>query len=102
MLPDNIKINDFSLIKIVGTGTFSIVYLAKYNENGVLYALKKISKDKYGENVEREVKIMQRLKHPFIVSVEGFFQTDNHFFIVTEYIDFIFWIFFIYNFFKFF
>ena len=87
MLPDNIKISDFTLIKIVGTGTFSIVYLAKYNENGVLYALKKISKDKYGENVEREVKVMQRLKHPFIVSVEGFFQTDNHFFIVTEYID---------------
>ena len=87
MLPDNTKISDFTLIKILGTGTFSIVYLAKYNENGVLYALKKISKDKYGENVEREVKVMQRLKHPFIVSVEGFFETDNHFFIVTEYID---------------
>jgi len=87
MLPDSTKINDFTLIKILGTGTFSIVYLAKYNENGVLYALKKISKDKYGENVEREVKVMQRLKHPFIVSVEGFFETVNHFFIVTEYID---------------
>ena len=45
MLPDNTKISDFTLIKILGTGTFSIVYLAKYNENGVLYALKKISKD---------------------------------------------------------
>ena len=87
MLPDNIKINDFSLIRILGTGTFSIVYLAKYNDNGLLYSLKKIPKHKYGENVKREVQIMQRLKHPFIVSVEGFFETENHFFIVTEYVD---------------
>ena len=30
---------------------------------------------------------MQRLKHPFLVNVEGFFETNNHFFIVSEYID---------------
>ena len=42
MLPDNLKIKDFTLIKILGTGSFSIVYLARYNDNGLLYALKKI------------------------------------------------------------
>ena len=55
MLPDNLKIKDFTLIKILGTGSFSIVYLAKYNDNGLLYALKKIHKTKYGETVKREV-----------------------------------------------
>ena len=87
MLPDNLKIKDFTLIKILGTGSFSVVYLARYNDNGLLYALKKIHKTKYGETVKREVEIMQRLKHPFIVNVEGFFETKNHFFIVSEYID---------------
>ena len=48
-LEDNqtrISFRDFKLIKILGNGSFGQVYLAKYLNNGNLYALKVLNKKK--------------------------------------------------------
>ncbi len=48
-LEDNqtrISFRDFKLIKLLGNGSFGQVYLAKYLNNGNLYALKVLNKKK--------------------------------------------------------
>ena len=79
----NRSICDFDLIKVIGTGTFGKVYLAKLgDDDGKLYAVKEIRKDRLLENekvlasTELEKNIMLEFDHPFLVTMEYLFQDD--------------------------
>jgi serine/threonine protein kinase len=41
---DLVKLNDFDIIKCIGTGGFSRVFLARFKPTGVFYALKLMEK----------------------------------------------------------
>ncbi len=45
-MPMRISFRDFKLIKLLGNGSFGQVYLARYLNNGNLYALKVLNKKK--------------------------------------------------------
>ncbi|XP_020589974.1 shaggy-related protein kinase epsilon-like [Phalaenopsis equestris] len=62
--------------RIVGTGSFGVVFQAKCLETGESVAIKKVLQDKRYKN--RELQIMQMLNHPNVVKLK------HHFFSTTE------------------
>ncbi|KAE8789614.1 Shaggy-related protein kinase theta [Hordeum vulgare] len=62
--------------RVVGTGSFGVVYQAKCLETGETVAIKKVLQDKRYKN--RELQTMQLLDHPNVV------QLKHHFFSTTE------------------
>lgn len=69
---------DFNFLMVIGRGTFGKVFLAEYNENKKLYAVKSIRKDiliQYDqvENTILEKDIMFECDHPFLVGMEYLF-----------------------------
>eukprot|EP01080_Neovahlkampfia_damariscottae_P005737 gene5737-9560_t len=61
--------------KIIGTGSFGTVYLAKVNETGETVAIKKVLQDKRFKN--RELQIMKTIKHRNIVHMENYFYSNG-------------------------
>ncbi|EEC67328.1 hypothetical protein OsI_34360 [Oryza sativa Indica Group] len=62
--------------RVVGTGSFGVVFQAKCLETGETVAIKKVLQDKRYKN--RELQTMQLLDHPNVV------QLKHHFFSTTE------------------
>lgn len=89
----NIKETDkYIIIKNIGNGSYGSVYLCKEVKTEELYAIKKINfniiskKDK--ESIENEVKLLENVCHPNIVSYkESYLDNDNFFNIVMEYCE---------------
>lgn len=85
-----INLQYFRILKVIGTGGFSKVYLARRKDNGQFLAIKVITKkdmikrDKE-ENVFNERNIMARLHHPFLVKLFYAFQTSDKLFLVMEF-----------------
>eukprot|EP00249_Psilotum_nudum_P008572 c21371_g1_i1 orf=262-1533(-) len=61
--------------RIVGTGSFGIVFQAKCLETGEMVAIKKVLQDKRYKN--RELQIMRMLAHPNIVTLKHCFYSNN-------------------------
>ena len=86
------KITDFTIIKILGEGSFSKVYLAQHNQTQAQYAIKAIDK-RNQENVEdkdyfkREAEIMYRINHPNIVKLFGHFEDNTYCYFIMEYMS---------------
>ena len=59
--------------KIIGNGSFGVVYQAKLVGTGELIAIKRVLQDKRFKN--RELQIMRRLDHCNIVKLKYFFYT---------------------------
>ncbi|WOK94561.1 shaggy-related protein kinase kappa-like isoform X1 [Canna indica] len=57
--------------RVVGKGSFGVVFQAKCRETGEIVAIKKVLQDKRYKN--RELQIMHMLDHPNIVSLRHFF-----------------------------
>ncbi|ESP02177.1 hypothetical protein LOTGIDRAFT_185982 [Lottia gigantea] len=57
--------------KVIGNGSFGVVYQAKLVETQELVAIKKVLQDKRFKN--RELQIMRKLEHPNIVKLRFFF-----------------------------
>ncbi|XP_018012954.1 glycogen synthase kinase-3 beta isoform X4 [Hyalella azteca] len=57
--------------KVIGNGSFGVVFQAKLVESGELVAIKKVLQDKRFKN--RELQIMRRLEHCNIVELKYFF-----------------------------
>lgn len=86
-----VSLQDFEFLKILGKGNFGKVYLTKNNLNGQLYAIKVIRKDvllEYNqiEGTILEKNIMTKSRHPFLVSMEHLFASNNRLFFVMPYI----------------
>ncbi|BFZ13835.1 hypothetical protein BsWGS_16875 [Bradybaena similaris] len=61
--------------KVIGNGSFGVVYQAKLTETGELVAIKKVLQDKRFKN--RELQIMRRLEHQNIVKLKYFFYSTG-------------------------
>jgi serine/threonine protein kinase len=61
--------------KVVGNGTFGVVYQATVAETGETVAIKKVFQDKRYKN--RELQIMKELRHPNVVELRHAFYTTG-------------------------
>ncbi|KAH8929583.1 Pkinase-domain-containing protein [Atractiella rhizophila] len=81
----------FERLVQVGEGTYGKVYKAKNLETGVLVALKQIrmeqEKDGFPVTASREIKLLQSLRHPNVVSLLEIMVSKGHVYMVFEYVD---------------
>ncbi|XP_073982048.1 glycogen synthase kinase-3 beta-like isoform X6 [Rhodnius prolixus] len=61
--------------KVIGNGSFGVVYQAKLCDNNEMVAIKKVLQDKRFKN--RELQIMRRLEHCNIVKLKYFFYSSG-------------------------
>lgn len=85
-----LKIDDFDMIRFLGDGAYGKVNLVKCKFNGLEYALKILDKKRVAkydkvENVMREKDIMYQLDHPNIARLEYTFQDQASLFFIMEY-----------------
>ena len=85
------KITDFTLIKVLGVGSFGRVLLVQHNVTQAQYAIKAIDK-RIPDNIEekpyfrREIEIMYKINHPNVVKLYGHFEDNTYCYFVMEYI----------------
>eukprot|EP00794_Sanderia_malayensis_P011349 gene11349-12533_t len=73
--PDQAHEVSYCDAKVIGNGSFGVVYQARLIESGDLVAIKKVLQDKRFKN--RELQIMRQLNHCNIVKLEYFFYTSG-------------------------
>ncbi|XP_051145988.1 shaggy-related protein kinase theta-like [Andrographis paniculata] len=61
--------------RVVGTGSFGVVYQAKWLETGESVAIKKVLQDRRYKN--RELQIMRLLSHPNVVNLKHYFYSTT-------------------------
>lgn len=86
----NVQIEDFKILKVLGRGSFGKVTLVEYLKTGEVFAMKSLKKDTLIEedqiqNTLLEKKILQELEHPFLVNLQFCFQTNTRVFFVLPY-----------------
>jgi len=86
------QIGNYTLERILGSGRFACVYLAKHNHLDYWVAFKILDPEylksyaKAEEDFRKEARILQKLKHPHILSFLDFGKSEGTFYIVTEYV----------------
>nr|XP_060640184.1 glycogen synthase kinase-3 alpha-like [Anolis sagrei ordinatus] len=73
--PDRPQEVSYSDIKVIGNGSFGVVYQARLADSGELVAIKKVLQDKRFKN--RELQIMRKLDHCNIVRLRYFFYSSG-------------------------
>ena len=84
------KLNDFIVMKELGSGSFGHVLLAQHKITQAKYAIKAIDK-RSRVNIQempyfiREIEIMYRVHHPNVVKLFGHFEDNNYCYFIMEY-----------------
>ncbi|XP_021916211.1 glycogen synthase kinase-3 beta isoform X3 [Zootermopsis nevadensis] len=73
--PDRPQEVSYTDTKVIGNGSFGVVYQAKLCDTGEMVAIKKVLQDKRFKN--RELQIMRRLEHCNIVKLKYFFYSSG-------------------------
>ncbi|KAI8053666.1 camp-dependent protein kinase 1 [Gilbertella persicaria] len=86
-----LKLEDFNLLRTLGTGSFGRVHLAQSKHNGRYYAIKVLKKSevvrlKQVEHTNLEKAILEITANPFIVNLWGTFQDDINLYMVMDYV----------------
>lgn len=87
---DKISLKDFEIIKPIGSGGFSKVFLCRFKEDGNFYAIKLIDKEVIVKNKKKKIimnerNIMKQADHPFIIDMKFAFETEKYLAFVLEY-----------------
>ena len=84
----NACIEDFDIIKLIGRGVSSKVYLVKNKLNNKYYALKSLSKNIFeNSNNDNNFKLIKGLNFPFLINTIFCFETNNTIYFAFEYIQ---------------
>jgi calcium/calmodulin-dependent protein kinase I len=87
MVIDNFT-DKFFVGKEMGQGAFSIVYEGTKVETGEKYALKCVRKadleDDDIDGLVQEIEVLKQLDHPYLMNLEGLYQDEHHYIIVSE------------------
>ena len=86
-----VTLNDFTIRKVIGRGSFGKVFLVEKKDTQQIYAMKSLRKDvliDYDqiENTKLEKEILLRADHPFLVGMDYVFQTDQKIFFVMRFV----------------
>mmetsp|Transcript_21591 Transcript_21591/g.30178 ORF Transcript_21591/g.30178 Transcript_21591/m.30178 type:complete len:282 (-) Transcript_21591:15-860(-) len=77
-------IGGYQVQEQMGTGTFSVVHKGYHIDTGLVVALKFTMKS---NSVIREMKILRRLQHPYVIRLLTVIITDHFFCLVLEWIE---------------
>ena len=81
--------DQYTLGKMIGSGTFSVVREAIHIKSGQKYAIKCIKREGLTpEDIEAltaEVTILKQMDHPNIMILYDFFTEEKYYYLVTEY-----------------
>ena len=83
-------VDDLTLLKVLGKGSFGEVYLTSKTGCKEKFSTKKISK-KFAQNpkakkyLDNEIKILKEISHPNIVKLYEVKETSTYYYLVTEY-----------------
>ncbi|UYV64494.1 PRKACB [Cordylochernes scorpioides] len=91
MFQNTAKLEDFELIKTLGTGSFGRVMLVHHKSSNEYHAMKildkeKVVKLKQTEHTLNEKKILQGVDFPFLVKLNFHFKDNSNLYMVLEYI----------------
>lgn len=90
-MENKILINKYEIIKELGRGGMAIVYLAVDKQLKRKVAIKMLhphmNQSEHIVRFEREAVVLATLKHPNIVNIYEFFEFENNYYIVYEYVD---------------
>jgi hypothetical protein len=85
-------LSDFTLQRTLGTGSFGRVHLVQSKHNQRFYAVKVLKKQqvvkmKQVEHTNDERRMLQRCKHPFLITLWGTFQDSKNLYMVMDFIE---------------
>ena len=86
------KLSDFTVVKNLGEGHFGSVKLVTSKLTNKLYAMKEINSSRYKTEKQRqvvmkEIKLLENLHHPHVITYFNSFRENNNFYIIIEYIN---------------
>lgn len=81
---------DFNLLKVIGKGSYGKVFLVQHKQSGNTYAMKMLKKEELKkrnqvEHTMAERRILEKIRHPFIVSLQFSFQSKEKLYFVLDY-----------------
>jgi calcium-dependent protein kinase len=84
---DNLITNLYEVVKFLGRGGFSSVYLVKHLGSGTTRAIKEFAKNKNSHKLPKEIAIQRSVSHPHITRAFEWFEDKNYYYLVTEYLS---------------
>ena len=86
------KLTDFTVVRNLGEGHFGSVKLVTSKLTNKLYAMKEIKSSRYKTErqrlqVEKEIKLLENLHHPHVITYFNSFRDKENIYIITEYIN---------------
>jgi len=90
MVDRGVSMDDFTLLSVIGRGTYGKVLLVRKNTSGELLAMKMLrkkylSKRNQVEHTKTERSVLEKVQHPFIVKLKYAFQNAKKLYFVLEY-----------------
>ncbi|KAF2187460.1 Pkinase-domain-containing protein [Zopfia rhizophila CBS 207.26] len=85
-------LNDFAIQRTLGTGSFGRVHLVQSKHNQRFYAVKvlkkaQVVKMKQVEHTNDERRMLQQVKHPFLITLWGTFQDSKNLYMVMDFVE---------------
>ena len=86
------SLSDFEILRTLGTGSFGRVHLVQSKHNQRFYAVKVLKKQqvvkmKQVEHTNDERRMLQEVKHPFLVTLWGTFQDSKNLYMVMDFVE---------------
>ncbi|KAL1970039.1 hypothetical protein VTN77DRAFT_6444 [Rasamsonia byssochlamydoides] len=86
---DEVNLNHFRLLRVVGKGAFGKVRIVERKDSGLTFALKYIRKEEVVRsesvrNIIRERRMLEHLNHPFLCNLRYSFQDVEYIYIVVD------------------
>ena len=83
-------VNDFSILRVIGKGSYGKVLLVKKNDDDQIYAMKVLKKKamikrNQVSHIKTERRIMELIDHPFIIKLRYAFQSPQKLYMVMDY-----------------
>ena len=88
---ENKKIGDYIIGELLGKGAFAQVFKAREKNTGKIFAVKKIDKSAIDRQpilkrlLQTELQVMHNIKHPNILHLHKYFQTNEHLYLVLDF-----------------
>jgi protein kinase A len=86
------SLTDFDILRTLGTGSFGRVHLVQSKHNQRFYAVKVLKKQqvvkmKQVEHTNDERRMLQEVKHPFLITLWGTFQDSKNLYMVMDFVE---------------
>lgn len=86
------SLGDFNILRTLGTGSFGRVHLVQSKHNQRFYAVKvlkkaQVVKMKQVEHTNDERRMLQEVKHAFLITLWGTFQDSKNLYMVMDFVE---------------